>query len=376
MDRNSPIDGIKKQVLNAPAYTLHAYEADIKLNQNENPFDFPADLKEEVFRRFREYPWSRYPDFVPDSLKRALAEFTGWHKDGILVGNGSNELLQSVLTALVDCGSTVAIALPTFTVYRLLAAVLGANIVDIPLDADMSYNVDVIIKKSLESRAGIIVINNPNNPTGSAINEAGLRRILTEYPGFVLLDEAYYEFGGYTGLDLLKDFPRLLITRTFSKAMGMASLRLGYLMASPLVAEQISKAKLPYNVNQFSLIAAEIALANIERFRPAIETLLSEKEKLWKAFGEIPGVKVYPSRANFFLVEVPVAPRAVFDALYAKGILVRDVSSYPTLERCLRISVGTPQENKQMLCELRAALASFRQAPKTPGNAGGSPASS
>ncbi|MDR0310425.1 MAG: aminotransferase class I/II-fold pyridoxal phosphate-dependent enzyme, partial [Acidobacteriota bacterium] len=253
MDRNSPIDGIKKQVLNVPAYTLHVYEADVKLNQNENPFDFPADLKEEVFRRFRKYQWSRYPDFVPDSLRQALAKFTGWPHDGILVGNGSNELLQSVLMTLVDGGSTVAIPLPTFTVYKLLATVLGANIVDIPLDADMSYNVDAILAKALESRAEIIVINNPNNPTGSAINEAGLRRILTEYPGFVLLDEAYYEFGGYTGFDLLKDFPRLLITRTFSKAMGMASLRLGYLMAHPLLVEQVSKAKLPYNVNQFSL---------------------------------------------------------------------------------------------------------------------------
>ena len=356
MNGNSPIDGIKKKVLNAPAYTLQVYESDIKLNQNENPYDFPTDLKEEVFRRFREYSWSRYPDFIPDSLRRALADFTGWPKDGILVGNGSNELLQSVLMTLIDGGSTVAIPLPTFTVYRLLAAVLGANVADIPLNSDMSYNVDAIIERAIESRAGIVVINNPNNPTGSAINEAGLRRILAEYPGFVLLDEAYYEFGGYTGFDLLQDFPRLLITRTFSKAMGMASLRLGYLMAHPLLAEQISKAKLPYNVNQFSLIAAEVALGNIERFRPAIETLLIEKEKLWKAFGEIPGVKVYPSRANFFLVEVPVDPRGVFDALYAKGILIRDVSSYPTLKRCLRISVGTPRENELMLDALRQAL--------------------
>ena len=356
MGGDSPIDGIKKQVLNAPAYTLQVCQADIKLNQNENPFDFPADIKEEVFRRFREYPWSRYPDFVPDSLRRALAEFTGWPKEGILVGNGSNELLQSVLMTLVDNGSTVAIPLPTFTVYRLLATVLGANIADIPLDPDMSYNVDTIIEKIVESRAGVVVINNPNNPTGSAITESGLRRILAEYRGFVLLDEAYYEFGGYTGFGLLKEFPRLLITRTFSKAMGMASLRLGYMMAHPLLAEQVSKAKLPYNVNQFSLIAAEVALGNIERFRPAIQTLLSEKEKLWEAFGKIPGVKAYPSCANFFLVEVASHPRAVFDALYAKGILIRDVSSYPTLGRCLRISVGTPEENERMLYELRRAI--------------------
>ena len=354
-EQDSSLRGVKLRVLNVPAYTLHAYKADIKLNQNENPFDFPQDLKEEVFRRFRDYPWSRYPDFVPDALRQKLAEFTGWAKDGILVGNGSNELLQSALMTLVGDGTKVAIPLPTFTVYRLIATVLGAEIVDIPLNADTSYNVDTILAKAAGTDA--LVINNPNNPTGSAIDEAGLRRILSEYSGFVLLDEAYYEFGGYTGFELLRNFPRLMITRTFSKAMGMASLRLGYMMAHPDLTEQISKAKLPYNVNQFSLIAAEVALENIDRFRPSVETLKSEKERLWKALGEIPGVKVYPSRANFFLVEVPIAPRAVFDAVYAGGILIRDVSSYPTLEKCLRVSVGTPDENDALLSALRKALA-------------------
>ena len=356
MDTSSPLYGVKPQVLHVPPYTLHACEADIKLNQNENPFDFPADLKEEVFRRFREYSWSRYPDFIPDSLHQALAKFTGWSKEGILVGNGSNELLQSVLMTLADSGTAVAIPLPTFTVYRLLATVLGARIIDIPLNEDMSYNVDVILTKATESGAGVMVINNPNNPTGSSIDEVGLKKILTRYSGFVLLDEAYYEFGGYTGFDLLKDFPRLLITRTFSKAMGMASLRLGYMMAHPLLVEQISKAKLPYNVNQFSLIAAATALENMDRFQPAITMLKNEKEKLGQALGKIAGVKVYPSRANFFLVEVPIPPRMVFDALYAKGILIRDVSSYPTLGKCLRISVGTPQENEQLLVALGEIL--------------------
>ncbi|MDR1727248.1 MAG: histidinol-phosphate transaminase [Acidobacteriota bacterium] len=360
IDKNSPLAGVKPQVLNVPAYTLHAYEADIKLNQNENPFDFPGDLKDEVFRRFREYPWSRYPDFVPDSLRQALSKFTGWPKDGILVGNGSNELLQSVLMTLVSDGTPVAIPVPTFTVYRLIATVLGARVIDIPLGADMAYDIDAIIEKarggSKEGRAGIVVINNPNNPTGSAIDEAGLRRVLDEYDGFVLLDEAYYEFGGYTGFELLKEFPRLIITRTFSKAMGMASLRLGYMMAHPRLAEQVSKAKLPYNVNQFSLVAAETALEHIERFQPAIATLKAEKEKLGKALGEVPGVRAYPSRANFFLVEVPREPHAVFEALYAKGILVRDVSHYPTLGKCLRISVGTPRENERLLQALREAV--------------------
>jgi histidinol-phosphate aminotransferase len=354
--KNDALYGIKPQVLNVPAYTLHAYEAEIKLNQNENPFDFPEDLKEETFRRFRERSWSRYPDFVPDSLRQRLAEFVGWQKDGILVGNGSNELLQATLMVVVGHKTPVAIPFPTFTVYRLIASILGAQIVDIPLNEDMSYNVDQIIAKAEEAGAKVLVINNPNNPTGSAIPEEGLKRILDSFSGFVLLDEAYYEFCGYTGFKLLPDYPKLIITRTFSKAMGMAGLRLGYMMAHPDVAEQISKAKLPYNINQFSLMAAEVALENVDRFRPAIETLLSEKMRLEKELGKIRGVKVYPSQSNFFLIEVSVPPRSLFDDLYAQGILIRDVSSYPMLSKCLRVSVGTPQENDLLLSAMHAAL--------------------
>jgi histidinol-phosphate aminotransferase len=355
--KSSPLYGVKPQVIKVPAYTLHAYEADIKLNQNENPFDFPDDLKDETFRRFRARAWSRYPDFVPDSLRQKLADFVGWHKEGVLVGNGSNELLQATLMVLVNSRTRVGIPSPTFTVYQLISKVLGAKVVNIPLNPDMTYNVETLITKSQESGVGVLVINTPNNPTGSVLTEAGLEEVLHRFPGFVLLDEAYYEFWGHSGLQVLKNYPRLIITRTFSKAMGMAGLRVGYMLAHTDLATQISKAKLPYNVNQFSLTAAEIALENIDRFRPAIEAVLKERERLGRELAEIPGLRVYPTEANFFLVEVPVAPRAIFDELYSKGILIRDVSSYPMLSKCLRISVGTKEENDRLLSALRAGLA-------------------
>lgn len=356
MKKNSALYGIKSQVLKVPAYTLHAYEADIKLNQNENPYDFPEDLKEETFRRYRERQWSRYPDFVPDSLHSRIAEFAGWRKDGVLVGNGSNELLQAALMVLIKTRTKVAIPVPTFTVYRLISTVLGAGVVDIPLNPDMSYNIDRLIATSRESGASALIINTPNNPTGSVLTEDGLKEILENFSGHVLLDEAYYEFWGRSALNILESYPRLIITRTFSKAMGMAGLRLGYLMAHPDLAAQISKAKLPYNVNQFSLTAAEVALENAGRFRPAIEAVLQERTRLETELGRIPGVKVYPSRANFFLVEVGKEPRAVFDDLYRQGILIRDVSHYPMLSKCLRISVGTREENDRLLSALRAGL--------------------
>jgi histidinol-phosphate aminotransferase len=355
--KSSPLYGVKSQVIKVPAYTLRAYEADIKLNQNENPFDFPEDLKDETFRRYRQRQWSRYPDFVPDSIRQHLAEFVGWHKDGVLVGNGSNELLQATLMVLVKSRTRVAIPSPTFTVYGLISNVLGAKVIRIPLNPDMSYNVNELISRSQESGAGVLIINTPNNPTGSVLKEEGLEEILNKFSGFVLLDEAYYEFWGHSGLQILKNYPRLIITRTFSKAMGMAGLRVGYLLAHSDLAAQISKAKLPYNVNQFSLTAAEVALENIARFRPAIEAVLKERDRLGRELGQIPGMKAYPSEANFFLVEVPMTPRVLFDELYSHGILIRDVSSYPMLSKCLRISVGTREENDRLLSALRASLA-------------------
>lgn len=356
MNKNAPLSGVKPQVLQVPAYTLHAYEAEIKLNQNENPFDFPEDLKEEVFRRFKAREWSRYPDFVPDSMRQRLAEFSGWHKDGVLVGNGSNELLQATLMVLVDRGTPVAIPSPTFTVYALISSVLGAEVIRIPLNPDMTYNVDALISDSEKAGAGVLIINTPNNPTGSVLKENDLKRILEEFSGHVLLDEAYYEFWGYSGLELLREYPRLIITRTFSKAMGMAGLRVGYLLAHEDLVTQISKAKLPYNINQFSLTAAEVAVENSGRFRSAIEEVLKEKGRLYGELGAIEGIRVYPSEANFFLVEVPLDPKEVFEELYRQGILIRDVSSYPMLSRCLRISVGTREENDRLLSALRTVM--------------------
>ena len=358
MKNNDPLSGVKSQVLEVPAYTLHAYEAGIKLNQNENPFDFPEDLKEEVFRRFKAREWSRYPDFVPDSVRKSLADFAGWHKDGVLVGNGSNELLQATLMVLVGSGTRVAIPSPTFTVYSLIANVLGAEVIRIPLNPDMSYDIDSLISKSEDAGAGVLIINTPNNPTGSVIRKEELKKVLEEFSGHVLLDEAYFEFWGHSGLELLEEYPRLIITRTFSKAMGMAGLRLGYLLGHDDLVSQISKAKLPYNVNQFSLTAAEVAVENKDRFRSAIETVLKERERLGGELGRIPGVKVFPSEANFFLVEVPFEPKIVFDDLYRQGILIRDVSSYPMLSKCLRISIGTREENDSLLSALRTGIES------------------
>lgn len=359
MRKHSAVYGVKEQVRKVPPYTLRTYDAPVKINQNENPYDFPADLKEEVFRRFRDRRWSRYPEFVPESLRAALAEFAGWKKDGILVGNGSNELLLASLMVLVRERTPVVLPVPTFTVYGLVSQVLGARLVTAPLREDMTYDAGALLAAAEEAGARVLIVGSPNNPTGSVLSLEDLRRILENFPGHVLLDEAYFEFCGCTGLGLLEEFPRLLIARTFSKAMGMAGLRVGYLMTHPELTAEIAKAKLPYNVNQFSLTAAEVALENLGRFRPSIDAVLRDRDLLGAELREVPGVRVFPTGANFFLLELPAPPRVVFEDLHRQGVLVRDVSAYPMLSRCLRVSVGTPDENSRFLEALRRSLEAF-----------------
>jgi histidinol-phosphate aminotransferase len=355
MQGRSPSDAIKPEVRRLSAYTLKHVKADVKLDQNENPYELPQDLKEEVARRVLARPWGRYPEFVPHSTTKALAKFTGWTEDGILIGNGSNELIMAGLSVILGSGRKAVIPQPTFTLYRLLSSVFEANATSVPLNAsDFSFNVAALEEEC--RNADVTIICSPNNPTGSLLDAEALRRILQKTSGLVFLDEAYHEFSGQSALPLLSEYPNLIVLRTFSKAMSMAGLRFGYLMAHPDVAREIHKAKLPYNVNVFTLTAAELVLERPDVMKSAIQTLISERQRLISEVGKKPGVEVFNSCANFFLMRTKRNARDLFEALYAQGVLVRDVSSYPMLKGVLRVTAGKPEENNRFLSALDRAL--------------------
>ena len=355
MQGQSPSDVIKPEVRRLSAYTLKHVKADVKLDQNENPYELPQDLKEEVARRVLARPWGRYPEFVPHSMIAALSKFTGWTEDGILVGNGSNELILAGLSVVLGSSCKAVIPQPTFTLYKLLSSVFQANAVSVPLNAsDFSFNVDALEAEARD--AAVTVICSPNNPTGVLLPLSDLERILKSTCGLVFLDEAYHEFSGQTALTLLPSYPNLIVLRTFSKAMSMAGLRFGYLMAHPEIAREIHKAKLPYNVNVFTLAAAELVLERPNVMKEAIQTLIAERQRMLAEVRKRPGVEAFDSCTNFFLFRTRKVARELFEALYAQGVLVRDVSSYPMLERVLRVSVGKPQENDRFLSALDRAL--------------------
>lgn len=351
----SPSGVIKSEVRSLTAYTLKHFDARVKLDQNENPYELPEDLKREIVDRVLHRPWGRYPEFVPSALIKTLAKFAEWPEDGILVGNGSNELIQATLTVTLGPGRRVAIPQPTFTLYKLMATALQASVHEVLLNpSDMTFDVDRLVKAARES--DVVVLCLPNNPTGTLLEREALETVIRNARGLVVIDEAYHEFSGQTAVPLLTGYRNLVVLRTFSKAMAMAGLRFGYMLAHPEIAREVYKAKLPYNVNIFTLAAAEIVIEKRPVFGTGIEKLIQERERVMSELRKRPAVRFFPSRANFILMETAREARAMFDALYAQGVLVRDVSAYPLLERCLRVTIGMPEENDRFLTALDRAL--------------------
>ncbi len=345
---------IKPSVRQVQAYSLRHLEAPVKINQNENPFDMPEAVKVAVNQAMVSRKWSKYPPFVPASLISKLADFSRWKPDGILVGNGSNELIEAVLIVTVERGRRVAIPQPTFTLYKLLTTVLGGETHDVYLSPELEFDVERML--DAVRQADLTLICSPNNPTGCLIQQVDLAKILKTASGLVVVDEAYHEFSRQSVVPLLAEFKNLIVLRTFSKAMAMAGLRVGYLLGDPELVREIAKAKLPYNLNVFSMTAAEATVEHFHLLKPQIDVIIQERGRVLREMQSLSGVTAYPSHANFIAFQTESTAAEVVDALYAEGVLVRDISRYPLLERFLRVSIGSPQENDLFLAALKKTM--------------------
>ena len=341
---------VKTQVRQLRPYSLRPERARVKLNQNENPWDIPLEIKEETLSRIASRAWSRYPDFVTRGLHEQLAKFSGWKTEGVLSGNGSNELIQAVLMVTVGERKRVLISEPTFALYRQITSVLGGEVISVNLTPELTYDFSALRAAIRSDDPDVTIICSPNNPTGCVIGRADLVSLLDEARGLIVVDEAYFEFSDQTAVPLLERHSNLIVLRTFSKAMALAGLRVGYLLAVPELVREISKAVLPYNLNVISQAAAEVAIEMYEsKLQPLIAAITSERDRLYRELQRIPGLTPVPSRANFMVVRSQVDPRQVFEGLLERGILIRDVSSYPMLADYFRISVGTTEENDLLL---------------------------
>jgi histidinol-phosphate aminotransferase len=310
-------------------------------------------------------PWQRYPEFVPRQLQTALAAYYRWVPEGVLAGNGSNELIQATLAVTLGSGATVVAPSPTFSLYRLLTGVLGGRYVPVPLGKDFAYDVDRLIETARREEARVVVLNSPNNPTGSALPDGAVERILDETAALVVCDEAYQDFGGPTALPLLPRSSRIVVLRTFSKALGLAGLRFGVALTHPAVAREIAKGKLPYNVNVVTLAAAEVALRHVSVLAGRTREVIATRDRFVARLRSVPGISVYPTAANFVLIRCNALPAAkVFELLYQNyGILVRDVSNSAELADCLRISIGTDEDMAAVIEALVRILSHPREEP-------------
>jgi histidinol-phosphate aminotransferase len=349
-------DVVKPAVAQLQAYDPHTRPGHVKLDANEHPFALPDAVRDAVLRALDGVPVHRYPDPEATGLRAALARMFGVTSEMLLLGNGSDELVQMVLIACGLPGGAVLLPTPTFSMYRIGALMLDQQPVEVPLSADWGLDMPQMLEAIERQRPRITFIANPNNPTANCFASESLRQLIEAVPGTIVIDEAYHEFSGQTVIPLLHTHPHLLIFRTLSK-VGMAGLRVGVLIGHPTLVRELNKARLPYNLNAYSQVAAEVILRHWEIIAPEFQTVRRSREWLRERLGQIPGVTVFPSQANFLLVRVATSAARIWNALGERGILVRHFPGSQALQDCLRITVGTAEENDLLLTALRAIMA-------------------
>ena len=350
---------VRPEVRAAPPYHFTARPYTVKLDQNESPYDLPPALKKRAVERLLELPFHRYPEMQAESLRAALAHFYTWPEAGVVVSNGSNVLIQA-LVAACGLGRRVLTVAPTFSVYSLQAGLLGAELTELPLCEDFSLPVDGLLRE-MERGSGVLFLANPAAPTGNLVPEARLVALIEHAaPRWtVVVDEAYHQFSRSDARALLKRYPHVLSLRTFSKAFGLGGVRLGYALAQPALAEQIGKLLLPFSVSALQLALGVTVLEDSGYLEPRIQEVESERTRVYNRLSTLPGVHVYPSATNFLLFRVEDAER-FYQGLLAQGVLIRRQDHLPGLSGCLRVSIGTPEENGVFLEAARRVTGEFR----------------
>jgi histidinol-phosphate aminotransferase len=353
------------KVIRPEIQAMHAYQVSdaaglVKLDVMESPYRLPAPLAAEIGQLVSEVAMNRYP--VPSANElRALIRRVMQVPAGcdVLLGNGSDECIQYITAALAREGAVVMAPAPSFAMFSMHALFFRLRFAGVALREDFSLDTDAFLAAMAKERPALVWIAFPNNPTGNAFPVADIERIIRAAPGLVVIDEAYQPFAGATFMPRLAEFENMVVMRTVSK-IGMAGLRLGYVCGRPEWIEAFNKTRSPFNINVLTEAVATKLLQNKKVLDAQAAQVLAERERLRPELARLAGLTVYPSAANFLLVRVAGgkgAGIAVFEKLKAQGVLVKDFSGgHPLLENCLRLTIGTPEENRILLAGLREAL--------------------
>lgn len=341
------------------AYQVPSAKGLIKLDAMENPYQLPAQLRAEWLQQLATVSLNRYPDPECVRLKRRLRTVMAVPEQcDIIVGNGSDELIQMIAMLVGGAGRTLAAPAPSFAMYRLISTITSTKFVELPLQSDFSADAKKFVNLITASQPCCVFLAYPNNPTGNSFDTALIEQVIAAAPGLVIVDEAYHSFSGKSLLKQVAGHPNLLVMRTLSKS-GLAGLRLGMVVGSPEWIGQLEKIRLPYNVNSLTQISAEFCLQQQHILVAQSKQIVADRQKLFDALQQMPGLTAYPSDANFILIRLDTDFDAtlVHHKLKQHGVLVKNLHQCGLhLDNCLRITVGTDAQNRQFLSALEACL--------------------
>jgi histidinol-phosphate aminotransferase len=348
---------IRDEIRALAAYHVPDSSGMVKLDAMENPYDLSEDVRRNIADLVANAHINRYPDAAATALKTCLREALDAPQESeLILGNGSDELIQMLMMATAKPGAKVLSVDPTFVMFRMIASYCRMDYVSVPLQPDFSLDVAGMLSAIEAHQPALVFLAYPNNPTGNLFDADAIVRILRAAPGIVVVDEAYHAFAGRTFMNRIGEFDNLLVMRTLSK-LGLAGLRLGVLAGPRQWLVEIDKVRLPYNVGVLTQLVAEEALKHRSLLDEQAAAIRAERTRLAAELREAPGATVYASDANFILFRIAGAPR-VFGALKDRGVLVKNLDgSHASLDGCLRVTVGTPAENDRFLAALRESLA-------------------
>jgi histidinol-phosphate aminotransferase len=333
-------------------------EAAVRLNTNESPFPPPAGFVPAVAAELAALDFHRYPDRSAWALRKAVASLHGVAPGQVWCANGSNEILQTLLLAFGGPGRSAAVFEPTYALHSHIARLTATTVIEGERGPDFTLDRDEVRRVLKEGRPDITFVCSPNNPTGGSVSPEVLDEIITLAPGLVVVDEAYGQFSRWSALGRVADDRGVVVTRTYSKTWSMAAMRLGYLVGPSSVVAGVERAALPYHLDAVKQAAGRVALAFTDDMERRVSIIVEERGRLAAALADLP-VEAWPSDANFILFRPQPKPgHQVWEELLQRSVLVRDCSSWPRLADCLRVTVGTPEENDAFVAALREVLAS------------------
>ncbi len=358
VDTRSPLNWVRPQIQALTAYHVPDPGNMIKLDAMENPYRWPEPLVDEWLEILRQVELNRYPDPAARPLTERLGEVMQVPAGMQLVlGNGSDELIQMLALAVAGSDRVIMAPDPTFVMYRMIAEFAGMRYTSLPLADDFSLDIDAMLAAIDVQQPAIIFLAYPNNPTGTLFESDAVEAVIRAAPGLVVVDEAYAPFTDATFMSRLGEFPNLLVLRTVSK-MGLAGLRLGLLAGPPEWLGEIDKVRLPYNINVLTQASALFALQHKAMLDEQTEQIRRDRTALYAELDALDGISPYPSEANFILFKTAAGRAdAIFESLKVDGVLIKNLNSAGNrLQDCLRVTVGKPDENSAFVAALRKAL--------------------